>query len=203
MTPDMGSVSTTPPCTSSDQLRHGSSDSSHSTAGVLTQIPPGRTHARVVPGRPAGVWTRRARRPAPAHACPGGPRQPRPLPCPGRPHSCRAADTMRNIPVVLTRADVAAVLSLMHGTAHLVATRLSGSGWRSRETVRVRIRARTPCPLCWGASPRMPPRNGAGWRWLSAMPNPSMRPRAWQCLASCNWCGKKSFTLHRWSLTGA
>jgi integrase len=48
------------------------------------------------------------------------------------------ADTKRTVPVVMTREAVAAVLSLLDGTAHLVATLLYGSGVRSMEAVRLR-----------------------------------------------------------------
>jgi len=48
------------------------------------------------------------------------------------------ADQQINVPVVMTRAAVAAVLSLMDGTAQVVAKLLYGSGWRITEAVRLR-----------------------------------------------------------------
>jgi site-specific recombinase XerD len=47
-------------------------------------------------------------------------------------------DKKLNVPVVMTRHDVATVLARLDGTAHLVATRLYGSGWRLMEAVRLR-----------------------------------------------------------------
>jgi hypothetical protein len=55
----------------------------------------------------------------------------------GRSNAGRA-DTPLTVPVVLTRDDVAAVLSRLDGPAHLVATRLDGSGWRILAAVRLR-----------------------------------------------------------------
>jgi len=43
------------------------------------------------------------------------------------------------VPVVMTREEVAAVLSLMDGTAQLVAKLLYGSGLRIMEAVRLRV----------------------------------------------------------------
>jgi integron integrase len=45
-----------------------------------------------------------------------------------------------NVPVVMTRAEVAAVLSLMDGTAQLVAKLLYGSDLRIMEAVRLRVK---------------------------------------------------------------
>jgi integron integrase len=45
-----------------------------------------------------------------------------------------------NVPVVMTRDEVAAVLSLMDGTAQLVAKLLYGSGLRIMEAVRLRVK---------------------------------------------------------------
>ena len=45
-----------------------------------------------------------------------------------------------NVPVVMTRDEVAAVLSLMTGTPHLVAKVLYGSGLRMMEAVRLRVK---------------------------------------------------------------
>ncbi|MBM4256332.1 MAG: integron integrase [Deltaproteobacteria bacterium] len=45
-----------------------------------------------------------------------------------------------NVPVVMTREEVAAVLSLMDGTAQLVAKLLYGSGLRIIEAVRLRVK---------------------------------------------------------------
>jgi integron integrase len=45
-----------------------------------------------------------------------------------------------NIPVVMTREEVAAVLSLLNGTAQLVAKLLYGSGLRIMEAVRLRVK---------------------------------------------------------------
>src|SRR3970040_2783212 len=44
------------------------------------------------------------------------------------------------VPVVMTREEVAAVLSLMDGTAQLVAKLLYGSGLRIMEAVRLRVK---------------------------------------------------------------
>jgi integrase len=49
------------------------------------------------------------------------------------------ADEKVTVPVVLTREEVAAVLSLIAGTAQLVATLLYGSGLRIMEAVRLRV----------------------------------------------------------------
>jgi hypothetical protein len=51
---------------------------------------PRRTHARGVPDRPGGVWTRRCRHPEPGDACPGVPRPARPQPGAAGPHQGRA-----------------------------------------------------------------------------------------------------------------
>jgi Phage integrase family len=45
-----------------------------------------------------------------------------------------------NVPVVITRAAVAAVLSLMDGTAQLLAKLLYGSGLHIMEAVRLRVK---------------------------------------------------------------
>jgi hypothetical protein len=47
-------------------------------------------------------------------------------------------DKQITVPVVVTRDEVAAVLSLMDGTALVVATRLYGRGRRTMEAVRLR-----------------------------------------------------------------
>ena len=52
------------------------------------------------------------------------------------------ADKKINVPVVMTREEVAAVLSLMDGTAQLVAKLLYGSGLRIMEAVRLRVKDR-------------------------------------------------------------
>jgi integron integrase len=57
----------------------------------------------------------------------------------GRINAVRA-DKKINVPVVMTRDEVAAVLSVMDGTAQLVATRLYGSGLRIMEAVRLRVK---------------------------------------------------------------
>jgi len=49
------------------------------------------------------------------------------------------ADRKVNVPVVMTREEVAAVISLMSGTPQLVAKLLYGSGLRIMEAVRLRI----------------------------------------------------------------
>ncbi len=49
------------------------------------------------------------------------------------------ADKKVNVPVVMTREEVAAVLSLMDGTPQLVAKLLYGSGLRIMEAVRLRV----------------------------------------------------------------
>ena len=48
------------------------------------------------------------------------------------------ADKQSNVPVVMTREEVAAVLSLMNGTGQLVPKRLYRSGWRIMEAVQTR-----------------------------------------------------------------
>lgn len=50
------------------------------------------------------------------------------------------ADKKVNVPVVMSREEVAAVLSLMGGTAPLVAKLLYGSGLRIMEAVRLRVK---------------------------------------------------------------
>ena len=50
------------------------------------------------------------------------------------------ADKKINVPVVMTREEVATVLSLMDGTAQLVAKLLYGSGLRIMEAVRLRVK---------------------------------------------------------------
>src|SRR4030042_1101663 len=45
-----------------------------------------------------------------------------------------------NLPVVMTREEVAAVISLMDGTAQVVAKLLYGSGLRIMEAVRLRVK---------------------------------------------------------------
>jgi integrase len=125
------------------------------------------------------------------------------------------ADKKRNVPVVMTREAVAAIISRIDGTAQLVANLLYGSGVRSREAGRLRAKdlddpmqprtvrsgqgdkdrcstvpatlppllqttwpgarrglsrtwlrgmARSPGPMRWLGSLRMPPRHRAGRR---------------------------------------
>ena len=50
------------------------------------------------------------------------------------------ADKKINVPVVMTREEVAAVISLLDGTAQSVAKLLYGSGLRIMEAVRIRIK---------------------------------------------------------------
>jgi integron integrase len=50
------------------------------------------------------------------------------------------ADKKTNLPVVMTREEVAAVISLMDGTAQVVAKLLYGSGLRIMEAVRLRVK---------------------------------------------------------------
>lgn len=50
------------------------------------------------------------------------------------------ADKKVNVPVVMTREEVAAIISLMDGTAQLVAKLLYGSGLRITEAVRIRVK---------------------------------------------------------------
>jgi len=50
------------------------------------------------------------------------------------------ADKKITVPVVMTREEVAAVISLMDGTAQLVAKLLYGSGLRSMEAIRIRVK---------------------------------------------------------------
>jgi hypothetical protein len=56
----------------------------------------------------------------------------------GRINAVRAAKKI-NVPVVITREEVASAISLLDGTAQLVAKRLDGSGWRIMEAVRLRV----------------------------------------------------------------
>ena len=56
----------------------------------------------------------------------------------GRINAVRA-DKKVNVPVVMTREEVAAIISLMDGTAQLVAKLLYGSDLRSMEAVRLRV----------------------------------------------------------------
>ena len=57
----------------------------------------------------------------------------------GRINAVRA-DKKINVPVVMTREEVAAVISLLDGTAQLVAKLLYGSGLRIMEAVRLRVK---------------------------------------------------------------
>jgi site-specific recombinase XerD len=57
----------------------------------------------------------------------------------GRIDAVRAAKKI-NVPVVMTREEVATILSLLDGTAQLVAKLLYGSGLRIMEAVRLRIK---------------------------------------------------------------
>src|SRR5712692_10679631 len=50
------------------------------------------------------------------------------------------ADKKINVPVVMTREEVATILSLMDGTAQVVAKLLYGSGLRIMEAVRLRVK---------------------------------------------------------------
>ena len=50
------------------------------------------------------------------------------------------ADKKMNVPVVMTREEVATVLSLMDGTVQLVAKLLYGSRLRTIEAVRLRVK---------------------------------------------------------------
>ena len=58
----------------------------------------------------------------------------------GRINAVRA-DKKISIPVVMTREEVAAIISLLDGTAQRVAKLLYGSGWRIMEAVRIRVKA--------------------------------------------------------------
>ena len=58
---------------------------------------------------------------------------------PGRINAVRA-DKKLNVPVVMTRDEVAAVISLLDGTAQVVAKLLYGSGLRIMEAVRLRVK---------------------------------------------------------------
>ena len=58
---------------------------------------------------------------------------------PDRINAIRASKKI-NVPVVMTREEVAAVLALMDGTAQLVAKLLYGSGLRIMEAVRLRVK---------------------------------------------------------------
>jgi site-specific recombinase XerD len=50
------------------------------------------------------------------------------------------ADKKIHVPVVMTREEVASVISLMNGTAQMVAKLLYDSGLRSMEAVRLRVK---------------------------------------------------------------
>jgi integron integrase len=50
------------------------------------------------------------------------------------------ADKKINVPVVMTRKEVAAIISLMEGTAQLVVKLLYGSGLRLMEAIRLRVK---------------------------------------------------------------
>ena len=50
------------------------------------------------------------------------------------------AERKANVPVVLTRAEVAQVLPLVEGVSHLVVKLLYGSGLRSMEALRLRVK---------------------------------------------------------------
>jgi integrase-like protein len=54
------------------------------------------------------------------------------------------ADKKINVPVVMTREEVASVISLLDGTAQLVAKLLYGSGLRIMEAVRLRVKDGEP-----------------------------------------------------------
>ncbi len=91
---------------------------------------PRRTEGRSVPNGPGRERKRRSRDPEPGDKCPGVPYK-----CvlnPALPGSINAvrADKKINVPVVMTREEVAAVISLMDGTAQVVAKLLYGSGLR-------------------------------------------------------------------------
>jgi integron integrase len=58
---------------------------------------------------------------------------------PDRINAIRASKKI-NVPVVMTREEVAAILALMDGTAQLVAKLLYGSGLRIMEAVRLRVK---------------------------------------------------------------
>jgi integron integrase len=58
---------------------------------------------------------------------------------PGSINAVRADKTL-HVPVVMTREEVAAVISLLDGTARLVAKLLYGSGLRIMEAVRLRVK---------------------------------------------------------------
>jgi integrase len=58
---------------------------------------------------------------------------------PGRINAVRA-DKKINVPVVMTREEVATILSLLDGTPQLVAKLLYGSGLRIMEAVRLRVK---------------------------------------------------------------
>jgi integrase len=58
---------------------------------------------------------------------------------PDRINATRASNKI-NVPVVMTREEVAAVLALMDGTAQRVAKLLYGSGLRIMEAVRLRVK---------------------------------------------------------------
>jgi len=66
------------------------------------------------------------------------------------------ADKKINVPVVMTREEVATVLSLLNGTAQLVAKLLYGSGLRIMEAVRLRVK-----DIDWGMK-QLTVRSGKG-----------------------------------------
>src|SRR6267142_1647625 len=59
---------------------------------------------------------------------------------PPRPSNAVRADKKINVPMVMTREEVAAIISLLDGTTQLVAKLLYGSGLRIMEAVRLRVK---------------------------------------------------------------
>jgi Phage integrase, N-terminal SAM-like domain len=106
---------------------------------------------------------------------------------PGRLHAVRA-DEKVNLPMVMTRAAVAAVISRLDGTAQPGAQLLDRSGLRLMEAVRRRVQTRHQQDLAPGhgeASPppalaRKHPHAAKAWGWPSVFParNRSAAPRA-------------------------
>jgi hypothetical protein len=79
----------------------------------------------------------------------------------GRINAVRA-DKKINVPVVMIRAAVAAVISLLDGTAQLVAKLLYRNELRIMEAMRLRGMTRSTGPMRWLGSIQIQPRTGCG-----------------------------------------
>jgi len=99
---------------------------------------PRRSQDRIVPDRPRRTRKRRSRHPEPGDECAGLPLQARPQPSLQDSINAVRADKKINVPCVMTRRRSRAVISLMDGTAQVVAKLLYGSGCASCEGLRKR-----------------------------------------------------------------